>query len=244
MGPRVRGDDRSHASQTHHLRRDRRHHELLVPARRVASAGLCAPGRRARLARDRHRRSQHAGRRGACILRAEQSRSQGQAKAADRVAPRLHRRHARCPDLPARPRGSTVGCASCSARASCAPRRANAISPLPISTEFAAGQLLVLMPPYRLDAKILTETLRKLSKLSSDGVWLGASFAYRGDDLRRLARLQQIADTVKRAADRDQRRALSCAGAACAAGRSDLHPREDNDREGRTQASSPMPSGI
>ncbi len=60
-------------------------------------------------------------------------------------------------------------------------------------TEFVEGQLLVLMPPYRLDAKLITETLRKLNKLRSDGVWLAASFAYRGDDFRRLARLQEIA---------------------------------------------------
>jgi error-prone DNA polymerase len=62
--------------------------------------------------------------------------------------------------------------------------------------EFASGQLMVLMPSYRLDAKLLAETLRKLNQLRSDGVWLGASFAYRGDDLRRLARLQEIADAA------------------------------------------------
>src|SRR5206468_3737365 len=62
--------------------------------------------------------------------------------------------------------------------------------------EFAEGQLLVLMPPYRLDAKLIAETLGKLIQLRSDGVWLGASFAYRGDDLRRLARLQDIANAA------------------------------------------------
>ena len=63
--------------------------------------------------------------------------------------------------------------------------------------EFAAGQLLVLMPSYRLDDKLLDETLRKLSLLGSEGVWLGASFAYRGDDVRRLARLQDIANDAR-----------------------------------------------
>ncbi len=62
--------------------------------------------------------------------------------------------------------------------------------------EFAEGQLLVLMPPYRLDQKLLPEALRKLNKVHSDGVWLAASFAYRGDDTRRLARLQEIADAA------------------------------------------------
>jgi error-prone DNA polymerase len=62
--------------------------------------------------------------------------------------------------------------------------------------EFASGQLLVMMPSYRLDAKLLVETLRNLKLLCSDGVWLGASFAYRGDDLRRLARLHEIAEAA------------------------------------------------
>ncbi len=59
--------------------------------------------------------------------------------------------------------------------------------------EFAEGQLLVLMPPYRFDPKLVAETLRKLNTLRGDGLWLAASFAYRGDDFRRLARLQEIA---------------------------------------------------
>ncbi len=62
--------------------------------------------------------------------------------------------------------------------------------------DFSEGQLLVLMPPYRLDQKLLIETLRKLNKLRSAGVWLAASFAYHGDDVRRLARLQDIADAA------------------------------------------------
>src|SRR6476659_4135897 len=44
-------------------------------------------------------------------------------------------------------------------------------------SEFAEGQLLVLMPPYRLDAKLLAESLRKLNQLRSGGVWLGAAFS-------------------------------------------------------------------
>jgi len=62
--------------------------------------------------------------------------------------------------------------------------------------EFAEGQLMVLMPPYRLDPKLLAETLHKLNALRSDGVWLAASFSYRGDDSRRLARLQEIVDAA------------------------------------------------
>jgi len=62
--------------------------------------------------------------------------------------------------------------------------------------EFCAGQLLVLMPPYRFKASMLADTLHKLSQWQTEGVWLAASFAYRGDDLRRLARLQRIADAA------------------------------------------------
>src|SRR4029077_3033362 len=39
--------------------------------------------------------------------------------------------------------------------------------------------------------------LIKLGELQSEGIWLAASHAYRGDDFRRLARLQRVADTSR-----------------------------------------------
>jgi error-prone DNA polymerase len=59
--------------------------------------------------------------------------------------------------------------------------------------EFSEGLLLVLMPPYRLDADALTRMLKTMRGTSADGVWLAASPFHRGDDRRRLARLQRIA---------------------------------------------------
>ena len=83
---------------------DRRHHQFLVSARRLASAGICASGRRIRPACHRDRRPQYAGRRGAGLRRTEKSGTDVQAETADRIASRLHRRHAGHPGLSARPR--------------------------------------------------------------------------------------------------------------------------------------------
>ncbi len=61
--------------------------------------------------------------------------------------------------------------------------------------EFSEGQLLVLTLPHRFET---TQTLRLLERLRdsrADGVWLAASLLYRGDDKRRLVRLQRIAET-------------------------------------------------
>jgi error-prone DNA polymerase len=59
--------------------------------------------------------------------------------------------------------------------------------------EFSEGLLLVLMPPYRFTADALTRTLAMMRGTSADGVWLASSLFHRGDDKRRLARLQRIA---------------------------------------------------
>jgi error-prone DNA polymerase len=59
--------------------------------------------------------------------------------------------------------------------------------------EFSEGLLLVLMPPYRFSADALTRMLETMRGISADGVWLAASLFHRGDDKRRLARLQRIA---------------------------------------------------
>ncbi|MDB5520432.1 MAG: error-prone polymerase, DnaE-like protein, partial [Tardiphaga sp.] len=55
------------------------------------------------------------------------------------------------------------------------------------------GQLLVAMPPHRFASAPLVTTLDRLMQSAADGVWLGATCFYRGDDARRLMRLQTIA---------------------------------------------------
>jgi len=59
--------------------------------------------------------------------------------------------------------------------------------------EFSEGLLLVLMPSYRFRAEDITRTLGAMRLMRADGVWLGASLFHRGDDKRRLARLQGVA---------------------------------------------------
>ena len=59
---------------------------------------------------------------------------------------------------------------------------------------FADGQLLVLALPHRFDEAKAHDILKRLRSSQADGVWLAASLLYRGDDRRRLARLQRIAD--------------------------------------------------
>jgi error-prone DNA polymerase len=63
--------------------------------------------------------------------------------------------------------------------------------------EFSEGQLLVLMPAYRLAVSLLQETLDALLQMPAAGIWLGASMYHRGDDKRRLAGLQQIAASAR-----------------------------------------------
>jgi error-prone DNA polymerase len=63
--------------------------------------------------------------------------------------------------------------------------------------EFSEGLLLVLMPPYRLEGGPLARMLEKMRNMRADGVWLAASMFHRGDDKRRLARLQRISFTAR-----------------------------------------------
>jgi error-prone DNA polymerase len=63
--------------------------------------------------------------------------------------------------------------------------------------EFSEGQLLVLMPPYRLEAVALVRTLAAMRDLRKEGVWLAAGLCYRGDDSRRMARLQRVASDAR-----------------------------------------------
>ncbi len=62
--------------------------------------------------------------------------------------------------------------------------------------EFAEGQLFVLALPHRFEEAKALEVLDRLRQRGANGVWLAASLLHRGDDRRRLARLQRIAATA------------------------------------------------
>ncbi|MBR0848828.1 error-prone DNA polymerase [Bradyrhizobium diazoefficiens] len=59
--------------------------------------------------------------------------------------------------------------------------------------EFSEGQLLVLTLPHRFVSQQALDVLAKLRDSRAEGVWLAASLLYRGDDRRRLARLDDLA---------------------------------------------------
>jgi error-prone DNA polymerase len=59
--------------------------------------------------------------------------------------------------------------------------------------EFAEGQLVAVMLPHRFETAKALDVLDRLQRSHADGVWLGASLLYRGDDKRRLARLHGLA---------------------------------------------------
>ncbi len=63
--------------------------------------------------------------------------------------------------------------------------------------EFTEGQLLVLALPHRFEPAAALQLLDRLQRSRADGVWLAASLLYRGDDKRRLGRLQRIAATAR-----------------------------------------------
>ena len=63
--------------------------------------------------------------------------------------------------------------------------------------EFSDGMLLVVVPTYRIRVRETLGVLEALGRLPADGVWLAASMFYRGDDGRRIARLQRMATAVR-----------------------------------------------
>ncbi|HEY4204252.1 MAG TPA: error-prone DNA polymerase [Xanthobacteraceae bacterium] len=63
--------------------------------------------------------------------------------------------------------------------------------------EFSEGLLLVVMPAYRIRLRDTLKTLEAISHLPVEGSWLAATMYYRGDDARRIARLQRIATTAR-----------------------------------------------
>jgi error-prone DNA polymerase len=63
--------------------------------------------------------------------------------------------------------------------------------------DFSEGQLLVLALPHRLEVAKVLKVMDRLRQAHADGVWLAASLLYRGDDRRRLLRLQRIGTTAR-----------------------------------------------
>jgi error-prone DNA polymerase len=63
--------------------------------------------------------------------------------------------------------------------------------------DFAGGQLLVVALPHRFESVAVLKLLERLKASRAEGVWLAASLLYRGDDRRRLARLDRIALAAK-----------------------------------------------
>src|SRR5882757_9928822 len=68
---------------------------------------------------------------------------------------------------------------------------------LPDLLEEAEGLNLIVMLPRRVDSEALVRVLNRLKDASSRrSVWLAASLLYRGDDRRRLQKLQDTADAA------------------------------------------------
>ena len=63
--------------------------------------------------------------------------------------------------------------------------------------EFSEGQLLVLTLQHRFETTKVLKVLDRLRQARADGVWLAVSLLYRGDDRRRLQRLQRIAAAAR-----------------------------------------------
>ncbi|MGY4496525.1 error-prone DNA polymerase [Bradyrhizobium sp. GM24.11] len=63
--------------------------------------------------------------------------------------------------------------------------------------EFSEGQLLILTLPHRFELEQALDILAKLKASRAEGVWLAASLIYRGDDRRRLTRLDDLAAQAK-----------------------------------------------
>ncbi|MGX9393716.1 error-prone DNA polymerase [Nitrobacteraceae bacterium UC4446_H13] len=63
--------------------------------------------------------------------------------------------------------------------------------------EFSEGQLLIMTLPHRFQTTTALKILDRLQNNCGEDVWLAASLLYRGDDVRRLMRLQRIATTAR-----------------------------------------------
>ncbi|MCO5129904.1 MAG: error-prone DNA polymerase [Xanthobacteraceae bacterium] len=58
---------------------------------------------------------------------------------------------------------------------------------------FSEGLLAVVVPDYRIRVRETSQALDALARLPVEGVWLAAALHHRGDDARRMARLQRLA---------------------------------------------------
>ena len=99
------------------------------------------------------------------------------------------------------------------------------------------------MPAYRFMPGSVASALNSLVTSRAAGVFLAASLFYRGDDERRLARLQRVADTVRVPLIATNDVLYHDPWTPAAAGRAHLRSREDDDRQGGRKLR-PMPSGI
>ncbi len=63
--------------------------------------------------------------------------------------------------------------------------------------DFSEGQLLVTVLPHRFHSGRALKTLERLHQQCDGAIWLAANFLYQGDDVRRIKRLQQLANTAR-----------------------------------------------
>ena len=121
--------------------------------------------------------------------------------------------------------------------------RANAICRWPRSRTMREGIAFIAWPGEDLDAfaSDLPAAARRPSVAAP--CRRGASLSRRRPGADRAAR-PASREGARLHHPRHQRRPLSCARQAAAAGRDDLHPREGDDRRSGLSAATPMPSGI
>ena len=130
------------------LRRACRHHQFLLPARRLASGGAGRGGGSTWACRHRGCRPQHARRRRPRPYRGEGGRASAMPSAA--ASSSATGRPTSSPGRPTAP--PMAGSAGCSPSATAAPRRANAISISPIFSTWGEGMILGVVPGIARDA--------------------------------------------------------------------------------------------
>ena len=184
-----------------------RHHQFLLPARRVASGRPGAAGRSARPRRHRHRGPQQRRRRGARLQRVRaaqrehlQYENPGVALPPFKLAVGARLVFADgTPDILAYPQNRTAWgrLTRLLTVGKSRGEKAECILFFDDLLEHIAGLNLIVMPPARFKADALGAVLTRLQSVSfRQPVWLAASMLYRGDDNRRLARLKAIAETT------------------------------------------------
>ena len=167
----------------HCLRRACRHHQFLLPARRLASAGDGGDGRRAWSCRHRHRRPQQLCRRRA---RPSMKRESDQVKLLVGTQPR-HRRRFRSRS-PIRPIGKPMaGSAGYSREAISRHKKGECHLAFDDILAASEGQMLIAMPPRRPRRRLHRALVALARAKRRDALFLPALIFYRGDEPRRLA---------------------------------------------------------